>query len=184
MNFLGRMLVVWCVALPGMSAVAASDSGPLQTIESLDVPRYMGTWYEVAKYPNRFQKQCVRNTTAQYALQKDGTLKVLNRCQLASGDMDEAEGQARQIGGMKSPKLEVRFAPAWLSWLPMVWGDYWVVDLDSDYQLVAVSEPKREFLWVLARTQQVDKAKYDALLHRLKARGFDLSRLELSPQGG
>lgn len=164
-------------------ALAANPPQPLQTIQSLDVPRYMGTWFEIAKYPNRFQKQCVRNTSAEYSLQKDGTVKVLNRCQQASGDMDEAEGQARQIGGLKSPKLEVRFAPAWLSWLPMVWGKYWVIDLDSEYQLVAVSEPNREYLWVLARTQQVDKAKYDALLQRLKAKGFDLNKLELSPQG-
>jgi len=164
-------------------AFAAETAPPLQTIQSLDVPRYMGTWFEIAKYPNRFQKQCVRNTSAEYSLQKDGTVKVLNRCQLASGDMDEAEGQARQIGGLKSPKLEVRFAPAWLSWLPMVWGKYWVIDLDPEYQLVAVSEPSREYLWVLARTQQVDKAKYNALLQRLKAKGFDLNKLELSPQG-
>ena len=161
----------------------AEPTQPLQTIQSLDVPRYMGTWYEIAKYPNRFQKQCVRNTSAEYSLQNDGKVKVLNRCQLASGEMNQAEGQARQVGDKNSPKLEVRFAPAWLSWLPMVWGNYWVIDLDAEYQLVAVSEPNREFLWVLARTQQVDKAKYDALLQRLKAKGFDLDRLELSPQG-
>lgn len=164
-------------------ALAADPPQPLQTIQSLDVPRYMGTWFEIAKYPNRFQKQCVRNTSAEYSLQKDGTVKVMNRCQLASGDMDEAEGRARQIGGLKSPKLQVRFAPAWLSWLPMVWGKYWVIDLDPEYQLVAVSEPSREYLWVLARTQQVDEAKYNELLQRLKAKGFDLNKLELSPQG-
>lgn len=164
-------------------ALAADPPQALRTIQSLDVPRYMGTWFEIAKYPNRFQKQCVRNTSAEYSLQKDGTVKVMNRCQLASGDMDDAEGQARQIGGLKSPKLEVRFAPAWLSWLPMVWGKYWVIDLDPEYQLVAVSEPSREYLWVLARTQQVDEAKYNALLQRLKAKGFDLNKLELSPQG-
>lgn len=183
MNFFSRIWLVFCVALLAMPAVVASDSQPLQTIESLDVPRYMGTWYEVAKYPNRFQKQCVRNTSAEYSLQKDGTVKVLNQCQLASGEMDEAEGQARQLGGVNSPKLEVRFAPVWLSWLPMVWGKYWVIDLDAQYQLVAVSEPRQEYLWVLARTPKVDKANYDALLQRLKAKGFDLGRLELSPQG-
>ncbi|MCE2744463.1 MAG: lipocalin family protein [Burkholderiales bacterium] len=164
-------------------ALAADTQQPLQTIQALDVPRYMGTWFEIAKYPNRFQKQCVANTSAEYSLQQNGSVKVLNRCRLASGELELAEGQARQIGAANSPKLEVRFAPAWLSWLPMVWGNYWVIDLDPEYQLVAVSEPKREFLWVLARTQQVDKAKYDALLQRLKAKGFDLNRLELSPQG-
>lgn len=180
MKLLISCLTSFMILVP---ALAANPPQPLQTIQSLDIPRYMGTWFEIAKYPNRFQKQCVRNTSAEYSLQKDGTVKVLNRCQQASGDMDEAEGQARQIGGLKSPKLEVRFAPAWLSWLPMVWGKYWVIDLDSEYQLVAVSEPNREYLWVLARTQQVDKAKYDALLQRLKAKGFDLNKLELSPQG-
>jgi apolipoprotein D and lipocalin family protein len=177
------MLMVVCLSVPLSPLFAADPLQPLQTIASLEVPRYMGTWFEIAKYPNRFQKQCVRNTSAEYSLQKDGTVKVLNRCQLATGDMEEAQGQARQLGGVKSPKLEVRFAPAWLSWLPMVWGKYWVIDLDPEYQLVAVSEPSREYLWVLARTPQVNQAKYDALLQRLKAKGFDLSKLELSPQG-
>lgn len=180
MKLLISCLTSFMILVP---ALAANPPQPLQTIQSLDVPRYMGTWFEIAKYPNRFQKQCVRNTSAEYSLQKDGSVKVLNRCQLASGDMEEAQGQARQLGGVKSPKLEVRFAPAWLSWLPMVWGKYWVIDLDPEYQMVAVSEPSREYLWVLARTQQVDKAKYDALLQRLKAKGFDLNKLELSPQG-
>jgi apolipoprotein D and lipocalin family protein len=78
--------------------------------------------------------------------------------------------------------LKVRFAPAWLSWLPQVWGDYWVIDLDDDYQLAAVSEPSREYLWVLSRTPRVDANTYNALLKRLSAQGFDLSKLERSPQ--
>ncbi|WP_334118934.1 lipocalin family protein [Limnobacter sp.] len=183
MKILAYMVWLGCVVFAGFPVFATDTPPPFQTIESLDVPRYMGTWHEIAKYPNRFQKQCMRNTTALYSLEKDGTVKVLNRCQLASGEMDQAQGQARQIGGAKSPRLEVRFAPAWLSWLPMVWGKYWVIDLDVEYQLVAVSEPSRKYLWVLARTPKVDKAKYDALLQRLKAKGFKLNKLELSPQG-
>lgn len=177
------LFVFLLVVHAAMPVVAADASQPLRTVESLDVPRYMGTWFEIAKYPNRFQKQCVANTSAEYSLQKDGTVKVINRCQLSNGEMEEVVGQARQIGGLTSPRLEVRFAPAWLSWLPMVWGDYWIIDLDPEYQLVAVSEPKREFLWVLSRTQQVNPNKYDALRQRLNAKGFDLNRLELSPQG-
>ena len=91
---------------------------------------------------------------------------------------------ARQIGAADSPKLEVRFAPAWLSFLPMVWGDYWVIDLDPDYRLVAVSEPSREYLWVLSRTPAVDAQAYEALLARLAARGFDLGKLERTLQQG
>ena len=96
--------------------------------------------------------------------------------------MKEALGGGRQIGDATSSKLEVRFAPAWLSFLPMVWGDYWVIDLDPSYQLVAVSEPKREYLWILSRSPKVDPAAYDALLARLSGQGFDLQRLEKTLQ--
>lgn len=178
-----KSIIALLLSAATFSAFADQPTLPLQPIATLDVPRYMGTWYEIAKYPNRFQKQCVRNTSAQYSLQQDGSVTVLNRCQLASGDSDEALGEARQVDGAKSPKLEVRFAPEWLSWLPWVWGDYWVIDLDTGYQLVAVSEPKREYLWILSRTPKVDKVRYTALLERLSAQGFDLQKLELSPQG-
>ncbi len=96
--------------------------------------------------------------------------------------MDVAVGEARQIGPATSPKLQVRFAPAWLSMLPFVWGDYWVVDLDEGYQLVAVSEPKREYLWVLSRTPNVLPGAFDALMGRLRKQGFDLERLERTKQ--
>ena len=97
--------------------------------------------------------------------------------------MLEAVGAARQIGEANSPKLQVRFAPAWLSWLPVVWGDYWVIDLDPGYQLVAVSEPRQEYLWILARSPRPDAAAVEALLGRLAGKGFDLTRLERTRQG-
>lgn len=156
--------------------------GELTTIASLDVPRYMGTWYEVAKYPNRFQKMCVSDTRAEYQLQPDGTVQVINRCRIANGEITEAVGAARQIGKPQSPRLEVRFAPAWLSFLPLVWGNYWVIDLDADYQLAAVSEPKREYLWILSRTPQVNPVALESLLARLSFKGFDLGKIEISRQ--
>ncbi|NVO07983.1 MAG: lipocalin family protein [Rhodoferax sp.] len=171
-------------AQPAAAPSAAQQPGPLATIASLDVPRYLGTWYEIAKYPNRFQKKCVADTRADYQLQASGTVQVTNRCRKENGDMEQAVGEARQIGAATSPRLQVRFAPAWLSLLPFVWGDYWVIDLDADYQLVAVSEPQREFLWVLSRTPSVSAEAYQALLQRLRAQGFDLDRLERTRQGG
>ncbi len=159
----------------------ALQAQPLQTIERLDVPRYMGVWYEIAKFPNWFQRKCVGDTRAEYSVQAPGRLRVLNRCRLIDGQFDEALGEARQVGGEASARLQVRFAPAWLSWLPVVWGDYWVIDLEEDYQVVAVSEPKREYLWVLSRQPQVDPQRYARLLERLKARGLDVNRLEMTP---
>ncbi|OYY56089.1 MAG: lipocalin [Polynucleobacter sp. 24-46-87] len=164
--------------------VSAQESAaiPVKTIPSLDVPRYLGTWYEIAKFPNWFQKKCVSNTKAVYSLKGDGKLKVLNSCKTASGEVSEAEGTARQMGASDSPKLEVRFAPDWLSFLPLVWGDYWVIDLDSQYQVAAVSDPRREYLWVLSRTPQLDAAVYDALLKRLQDQQFDIRKLEPTQQ--
>ncbi len=168
----------------GLPVAASADRQALQAIPTLDVPRYLGIWYEIAKYPNRFQKHCASNTRAEYRLREDGRIEVINRCAEGDGSLSEAVGLARQVGSSDSPRLKVRFAPAWLSFLPVVWGDYWIIDLDADYQLVAVSEPKREYLWVLSRTPEVDPEAYRQLLNRLEASGFDLDRLEHSPQGG
>ncbi|MEY4100225.1 MAG: hypothetical protein RL300_1396 [Pseudomonadota bacterium] len=169
-------------ALHAAAQPAPATTQPLTTIATLDVPRYLGTWYEIAKYPNSFQKKCVANTQARYSLLADGQIEVVNRCRMADGQTSEAVGAARQLGDAGSPKLKVRFAPAWLSFIPAVWGDYWVIDLDPTYQLAAVAEPKREYLWILSRTPKVDPASYQALLGRLTEKGFDISKLEKSPQ--
>jgi len=167
----------------GQSVALASEPPPLTTVAALDVPRYMGRWYEIAKYPNRFQRKCVADTSAEYKLEPDGRVKVINRCRMENGEWNEAVGIARQVGDTSSPKLEVRFAPAWLSFIPAVWGDYWVIDLDPEYQLVAVSEPRREYLWVLSRTPAVGHDALVALLERLRRLGFDTNRLEISAHG-
>ena len=169
------------VKLAAQTTTAPEALPAVTTIARLDVPRYMGTWYEIAKFPNRFQAKCVANTRAQYLSQTDGSVQVLNSCDTPEGTID-ALGLAKQIGAATSPKLQVRFAPAWLSWLPQVWGDYWVIDLDADYQLAAVSDRKREYLWVLSRTPQVNAKAYDTLLERLKAQHFDVQKLERTAQ--
>ena len=165
------------------SLAAFAGETPLTTIPTLDVPRYMGTWYEIAKFPNWFQKKCVADARAEYRLTTDGKVQVINRCRLENGDTTEAIGAGRQVGEATSPKLEVRFAPAWLSFIPLAWGNYWVIDLDDAYQLVAVSEPTRDYLWILSRTPKVDAKAYEALLARLAAKGFDTRKLEATRQG-
>lgn len=170
------------LALFHIQVQAQTSDTLVKTIASLDVPRYLGTWYEIAKFPNWFQRKCASNTKAVYSVKPDGNLRVLNSCKQADGEVSEAEGTARQIGAKDSPKLEVRFAPAWLSFLPMVWGNYWVIDLDGQYQLAAVSDPRREYLWILSRTPQLDPKAYEELLGRLQAQQFDVRKLEITPQ--
>jgi apolipoprotein D and lipocalin family protein len=179
--------LIWAMVLAvNVSYALATNaaSTPVTTIATLDVPRYMGTWYEIAKFPNWFQRKCVSDTRAQYTAQPDGSVQVFNSCQILDGQRIDALGLAQQVGEVTSPKLKVRFAPAWLSWLPQVWGEYWVIDIDPDYQLAAVSDSKRDYLWVLSRTPRVQPATYEALLQRLKAQGFDTQKLELTTQKG
>ncbi len=159
----------------------AGDVAPLQSIATLDARRYMGRWYEIAKFPNRFQRKCVADTSADYQLLEDRRIRVVNRCRQSDGTVDEAVGIARQPGDSPS-QLKVRFAPAWLGFLPFVWGDYWVVDLDPDYQLAAVSEPQRDYLWILSRTPRVSPDAYAALLRRLEAMGLDTGKLQMTLQ--
>lgn len=174
-----------CVFTGGLVAQTNGPaSQPLTTVASVDLPRYQGTWYQLALVPNRFQAQCVANTRATYALQADGTVRVTNQCRMANGQESEAIGQARPAasatvkqGQLVPPQLEVRFAPQWLSWLPMVWGDYWVIQLAADYRYVVVGEPKREFLWVLARSTSLTDADWIAINTRLKEQGYDPARL-------
>jgi apolipoprotein D and lipocalin family protein len=178
-KYFKNILLAWVMACAAGWAVAGE---PLTTVAALDVPRYMGTWYEIAKLPNWFQRKCASSTRAQYSLQPDGRVQVINRCKRASGEFDEAVGAARQLGSANSPKLEVRFAPAWLSLIPVVWGDYWVVELDDNYQWVAVSEPGRQYLWILSRSPRMDPAVYAEVVTRLARKGLDVQKLELTRQ--
>jgi apolipoprotein D and lipocalin family protein len=183
MKFMVGLATTLLLAASAKAAADAATTKPeLKTIAALHLPRYLGTWYEIAKFPNKFQRQCAGFTTANYSVNEDGTLRVVNRCRKTDGSVEQAVGAARQIGESTSPKLQVRFAPAWLSFLPQVWANYWVIDLDPAYQLAAVSEPKRQYLWVLSRSPVVDPKAYAALLERLADAGFDVSKLERTRQ--
>ncbi len=159
---------------------------PLTALPSLDVPAYMGTWYQVAWFPNRFQKQCVSDTSARYRQRHDGRIEVINRCRLADGRFDEADGIARPAGStlkdqrLSPATLEVSFLPALLRWIP-AWGSYWVIALADDGRYAVVSEPQRQYLWVLARAPRLsadDEATIRSLLTR---QGFDLARWQAHP---
>jgi apolipoprotein D and lipocalin family protein len=178
-----RGLLVGMAMASGLGFIgsAHAELAPLQAVPSLDVQRYMGTWHEIAKYPNWFQNKCASSTQATYSALPNGQLQVLNRCKTDRGEWREALGAARQIGGPTSAQLKVRFAPEWLSFIPMVWGNYWIIALDTDYQWVLVSEPQREYLWILSRTPNMPASTYQALLGKLEGLGFDLKRLETTP---
>lgn len=156
---------------------SAAQDRPLQVVPQLDPQRYAGMWYEIARLPNRFERECVGDITATYTPRPDGRIQVANRCRKADGSYQDAKGIARRVEGRPSSVLEVRFAPAFLSFLPMVWGDYQVIALGENYDYTMVGSPDRKYLWILGRTPQMDQATYDSLLEQARAQGFDTSRM-------
>jgi apolipoprotein D and lipocalin family protein len=149
---------------------------PLRTVEHVDLQRYLGTWYEIASFPQRFQRGCT-GSTANYALRPDGEIDVLNRCRKDALDGEEksADGRARVVDRTTNAKLEVSFFRPF-------WGDYWIVDLGRDYEYAVVGHPSRDYLWVLSRTPAMEPAVYDGILARLRAQGYEVERLNRTLQ--
>ena len=161
------------------STVQARESKlpPLKTVAFVDLDRYLGQWYEIARYPNSFQKGCDQ-ATAQYSLTDDGDIRVLNTCiNLKTKKPQTAEGLATVKDPFTHAKLKVSFLPPWLRWTGLGRGDYWVIDLASDYSYSVVSEPKRKYLWILSRTATLPADVYQKILDRLTESGFDIKKL-------
>ena len=149
------------------------------SVPNLDLQRYSGQWHEIARLPMFFQRKCVANTTATYTQNPDGTIGVLNVCEDKSGKKIASEGTARPVEGHPG-RLEVRFAPDWLGWLPMVWADYWVVDLDPAYQWAVVGGPSHKYLWILSRAPSMDRELFEEIRARAALRGYPVKDLVIS----
>ena len=176
--------LVFAVVLISFGTLAWAGSAPLPTVKSLDLQRFLGKWHEIALIPNRFQRKCVRDTEAEYAVGEPRELLVRNRCISADGSVEVALGMARRVKADDAAPLQVRFAPAWLSWLPMVWRDYWVIGLADDYRYAVIGEPGRAYSWILARNASLSGADRTAIEALLRSVGYDPQRLVESPQSG
>jgi apolipoprotein D and lipocalin family protein len=157
---------------------AQSGSAPLRVIDSVELTRYAGRWYEAARLPNKFQDHCAGDVVVHYAPRSDGRIDVVNRCRTFTGKVDQARGVARKAGdGTSTARLEVRFAPAILSFLRAVWGDYWIIGLGPEYTWAVVGTPNREYLWILSRTPEMSEASYARALEIARGNGFDVTRV-------
>lgn len=180
-----RLPAIVPLVMGALILARANAAQNLEVVPSVDLARYVGKWYEIARLPNRFESKCAGEVTATYVRLADGQLNVVNECRLTDGRANQAEGKARLAGkGETNSKLEVRFAPAWLGWLPAVWGDYWIIDLAPDYSYAVVGTPDRKYFWILARSPQIDEVVYERLVERARAKGFDVSRLIKTRQSG
>ncbi len=176
------MNLSWAVPLMAALATGAvaqeKNKTPLMVVPSVDLQRYMGTWYEIARLPNSFQRQCAGDVTATYSLREDGDITVVNRCRKENGEISEATGKAKRASEEgPNTKLKVRFAPAILSFLPFVWGDYWIIDLAPDYAYAVIGEPSRKYFWILSRTPSIDENTLRGILTRARQQGYDLTDL-------
>jgi apolipoprotein D and lipocalin family protein len=169
-SFVGMVLLLF-----GGAATAESES-PLMVVGAVDLNRYLGKWYEIASYPAWFQKGCT-GSTAEYSLRSDGKIQVINRCRKGSldGPLKESKGKAEVVDTATNAKLKV-----WFFW-PFK-GDYWIIDLDADYQWAVVGEPDRKYLWILSRTPSMDETLYQGIIKRLQQQGYDPAKLERTAQ--
>jgi apolipoprotein D and lipocalin family protein len=144
---------------------------PLRTVTHVELSRYLGTWYEIANFPQSFQRGCTA-TTATYTLRADGDIDVLNRCRKDSIDGKEksALGRARVVDRVTNAKLEVSFFRPF-------WGDYWIIDISDDYSYAVVGHPGRDYLWILDRNPTMAETTYQSIVTRLQAQGYETSRL-------
>lgn len=148
----------------------AQEQAPPKTVDFVDLERYAGLWYEIARVPNGFQDQCVRNVTAEYVLRDDGRIDVINRCVKEDGSQDESEGLARIEDKTSNAHLKVSFFSI-LGWRP-VWGDYMVIGLGDEYEYALVGTADRKFGWILAREPQMSESELEELYQQPRDQGY------------
>lgn len=161
----------------GMATVAYAQNQPLKTVDKVELDRYLGVWYEVARKPLYFQNKCDRDVTATYTLNENGNVNVDNKCYSKDGKLNQSIGEAYVQNAPFNSKLKVSFLPSAIRWLPVGRGDYWVLKMDDDYQTVLVGEPKRKYLWVLSRSAHPSEAVVNEYLDYAKSVGYDLGDL-------
>jgi apolipoprotein D and lipocalin family protein len=168
----GRAMLAALAAL----GISGCSVDPPTTVSYVDVQKYMGKWYEIAKYPFIFECGLV-GVTAEYSLNDDGTVKVVNKGfkKTLNGDVSSAEAKATVADTTTNAKLNVQFGPIPMNFLG---PNYWIIDLGENYEYAVVSDRLRLTLWILCRTPQMDEAVYNEIVARLEGQGYDKSRLE------
>ena len=153
-----------------VSVALEGKKDELEVVQSVNLTRYVGRWYEISRLPNSFQKKCADTVTANYTMRGDGTIEVINRCRKPSGEYATAKGKAKIVDTKTNAKLKVTF------FWPF-YGDYWILDLGPNYEYAVVGEPGRKYLWILSRSPQMDEALYQELLQRMAAKGFNTEKM-------
>ena len=162
---MNKSLILFIISL---FFLGCTNHPPLATVEKVDINRYLGTWYEIARFDHSFERGC-SHVTATYALKENGDIKVLNRCIDETGQEDIAKGSAFSTTP-ENNKLKVTF------FWPF-YGNYWILMLDKKYSYAVVGDPSRNYLWILSRSKSLNKKSLDTIIKKLPSLGFDTSKL-------
>ncbi|MGP4904846.1 lipocalin family protein [Psychrobacter faecalis] len=164
------------------NAIIHKSASVPTTVDSVDLKKYAGTWYEIGRLPMYFQRNCASDVTATYVEKTDGSgIKVINQCKAQDGSAITAEGLAKPADASGS-KLKVTFLPSWIRWVPVGRADYWVLARDADYKTALVGTPDKEYLWLLARSPNVSQETYAKYRQIAQKQGYDLKEFKLNPQ--
>lgn len=168
-------------AAAALVVAMATATPPVRSVDKLEFARYAGTWFEVARLPDRRRARCHHDVTTTYRLQTDGSMHVVDRCVDDNERVNVSVGRASILGGDPA-RLRLSYVPPWLSWWPGTHAEQWVVLLDEDYRYAVLSDPSRATLRILARRPILDSSTYDGIVARLRAQRFPVERLVLTPQ--
>jgi len=179
---LARLALLGAVAA-WMVLSAATAAPPVRPVPQLDLQRYAGTWFEIARLPNGLQERCVGDATATYWPVDAHTVRLVQRCRESGGQWSVMVGDAvAEEGDASGARLRLSYMPAWLRWWPQTSARHWVVLLDDDYRYAVVSDPARRSLWILARTPSLDRGTYAGIVDILRNLKYPVDRLVATPQ--
>ena len=164
------------LSIISLSTTTQAETAAPQAVDRVDIQKYVGKWYEIAHLPMYFQRKCIANINAEYSVNEDQTVNVLNSCRTANGEMISSEGVAYPQNRGNS-KLKVSFLPKGLRWIPFTKGHYWVLRVDPEYKVALVGGPSNKYLWILSRQPQLDEATYESYLETAKHYGYDVTKL-------
>lgn len=180
--FKGFSAAVLLLTLAAAAFGQQAKPAELEAVKTFDLGKYAGTWYEIAAFPNKFQKSCVGNITVKYVLKGEGAFDAVNQCVEKDGRTKEAKGSGKLTDTTGGAKMKIRFAPGIFSFLSTVWENYWLIDLGPEYDYAVIGEPKRRYLWVLSRDPEMSDALYQQILRRVEEKGYNPAMLVKTPQ--
>jgi apolipoprotein D and lipocalin family protein len=163
-------------------APARAEVPEAVALEHADINRFMGRWYEIARLPNNQERACARDVVSTYERRTESAIRVVNVCRNAEGELERSQGVARIRDGLSQAKLEFRFAPLALAWLPFLWDDWWILEVAPEYSYMMAGDPSHQRLWIYARTRELDDTTYRTLVAHAAAQGYDTTRLVRTPQ--